>query len=114
MITWDTGLRLTAKISDKAEHIKKLVEDRSFKSLLYYCLVFSPFEDKRLEICNMGELLFRYYRECEQDVHVIGIAESKAEAASMLTAIVGEVYDATGDIDVRSYFRLMEGLRARD
>lgn len=40
----------------------------------------------------------------EQTLYVLGLAGSREEALELLQVIIWEVYNQTGDVDVRSYF----------
>ena len=40
----------------------------------------------------------------KQDLDVVGISADKGEAAELVCRIIDDIYQETGDVDVRSYF----------
>jgi hypothetical protein len=62
------------------------------------------FDDGILEIYNFDELKQKYYRDRSNDIHIVGIAVSRAQAVRMVRDIVDEVYNNTGGFDCISYF----------
>lgn len=108
MISWDRHLRLTAKMLPERDRVIACVEGRRFASLFCYGIVYCG---SMVSVMNMGELMFRYYRNCPDDVRVIGIAESKQAALDLLQSIIEEVYSNTSDVDVVSYYKQLEGGR---
>ena len=52
----------------------------------------------------MAELLFKHYEECEEEIHIIGLAESREAAIGLAADIIAEVYEKTDGFDVKRYF----------
>ena len=53
----------------------------------------------------MGELFFKRYEESEDELHIVGLAESRDAAIHLAADIVGKVYDVTDSFDIERYFR---------
>ena len=58
-----------------------------------------------LEIYHSAVIMQQYYQK--QSFVVVGIAIGYEEALSVVIRIIDEVFKVTGDLDVRSYFRLI-------
>jgi len=105
MIEWDKNLRTRGRARKKEKKIKKLVEKRKFRSIRYYCLAFPSNKENVLDIYNMGEFLFDHYRKDHtSNVHVIGLADNRDEAAELAREIIDEVYRKSGSFDIERYF----------
>ena len=105
MIEWDKDLRTRGKAQKKEKKIRKLVEKRKLRSIGYYCLAFPSNKENILDIYNMGEFLFDHYRkDHSENVHVIGLADSRDEAAELARDIIDEVYRNSGTFNVERYF----------
>ncbi|MCR5431195.1 MAG: hypothetical protein K6E95_01415 [Lachnospiraceae bacterium] len=106
MIEWDKDLRARGKAKRKEKKIRKLVEKRRLRSVNYYCLAFPSNKDNILDIYNMGEFLFAHYRkDYTSNIHIIGLADNRDEAAELARDIIDEVYRKSGTFDVERYFR---------
>jgi len=106
LIEWDKNLRARGNARKKEKKIKKLVEKRKLRSIGYYCLAFPSNKQNILDIYNMGEFLFAHYRKDHTDnVHVIGLADNRDEAAELAKEIIDEVYRKSGSFDVERYYR---------
>ena len=92
MITWDDHIRFTPKTKKKFGRIKRRLRRHKLTSVLSYCIAFPTNPENKLDIYNMGELLFKRYEEYDDEIHIIGLAESRdAAIASMalLTYFMG-------------------------
>lgn len=56
-----------------------------------------------LDIIPVWELMQKGYPA--EQVRIIGLAQGKKEALEVVTAIVDEVYQATGDVKVQAYLK---------
>ena len=105
MIVFHDKLRCMGKAKKKERKIRKLVEKRKLRSLKYYCIAFPSNKENILDIYNMGEFLFAHYRKAtSEDVHIIGLADSRDDAAELVREIIDEVYRESGTFDVERYF----------
>lgn len=104
MITWNDNLRSTESVKSNIAGIKRRLRWRKTTSVLNYCIALASNEENLFDIYNMGELLFRYYRDSDVDIHIVGLARTKDEAFELVRDIVQDVYTATGGFDVRKYF----------
>lgn len=106
MVEWDKNLKTRGKAGKKEKKIKRLVEKKKLRSLRYYCVAFPSNKENILDIYNMGEFLFSHYRkDTSSNIHVIGLADSRDEAAELAKEIIDEVYRSSGSFDVERYFR---------
>ena len=104
MITWDDDLRCSGELRPKVTQIRRRLRWRKATSAATFCITLASNKDNLFDIFNMGELLFRYYRESDEDVHIIGLASSREEACELAGQIIEEIYSSTGGLDVRAYF----------
>ncbi len=105
MITFHEKLRCIGKAKKKEHKIRKLVEKRKLRSLKYYCVAFPSNKENILDIYNMGEFLFEHYRkDTSEDVHIIGLADSREDAAELVREIIDTVYRETGTFNVERYY----------
>lgn len=66
-----------------------------------YLLILPFNSENTLEIINANYLLQSYYKN--KDIKIIGIAYSYEEALTLLTKIVQEVYQKTGNVKIKEY-----------
>lgn len=104
MITWDDDLRCSERIQKELGSIRRRVKRRRATSASTFCITLATNEKNLFDIYNMGELLFEHYRRSDIDLHIVGLADSREEACELAAQIVGEIYEATGGLDVRKYF----------
>ncbi|MDD3173625.1 MAG: hypothetical protein PHF63_08200 [Herbinix sp.] len=67
-----------------------------------YCIAFASHPDNLFDILNANELLFPHYKK--SDVRIVGLAKGKEEAINLVQSMLMEVYNNTGNFDVRNYF----------
>lgn len=104
MITWDKNLTCSEKASDKARKLINLVKCGSPLAFGGYCVALAVNPANMFDIFNMAELSFRYYRDSDVRVHVVGIADDKADAAELVRELVEKIYAETGGLDAASYY----------
>lgn len=104
MITWNEHLVCTDDLSDYAKSIRRRLRFRKAASATTFAIAFSTNEDNLFDIYNMGELLFRYHRDSDEDVRIVGLATSRESACELVSKMLAEIYEKTGAFDVRSYF----------
>lgn len=101
MIQWYETLYLDEKIAKKFVKVKKRIEQsKAVKNV--YCILLSSNENNLLDIMNANELLFSYYQK--KELLLVGVACSRASAMEIVRQIVQEIYEQTGDVDIRKYF----------
>lgn len=104
MIEWSDRLRCSKGMAGKENKIRKRVEKRSIMSLTAYCVALATNSDNLFDIYNMGELLFRYYRDSDVRIHIVGLAENREAACELAGEIVTECLEKTGSCDVKTFF----------
>ncbi|MGB4661223.1 MAG: hypothetical protein WBI07_18770 [Mobilitalea sp.] len=68
-----------------------------------YCIAFASHPSNLFDILDANELLFPHYQKSE--VTVVGIAKGREEAVKLVQSMLMEVYQKTGEFDVRTYFK---------
>lgn len=104
MICWNKKMRFSAQARKNAAKIMKRVSKRSLKAVTSYCIALPSNKENLLDIMNTGELLFSHYRDSEDPLVVIGLAESRESAIELSRSIIEEVYRETGGLDLEAYF----------
>lgn len=102
MIKWYPALYLDSVTKKNLRKIKRRMERRKI-NLRVYCIALASNEKNLLDIYSTNELLFQYYRQ--KDIKVIGLASSKESAIQLVADIVNDVYQQTGRLDVRTFFK---------
>lgn len=102
MIKWYPALYLDSVTKKNLRKIKRRMERRKI-NLRVYCIALASNEKNLLDIYSTNELLFQYYRQ--KDIKVIGLASSKESAIQLVSDIVNDVYQQTGRLDVRTFFK---------
>lgn len=88
------------------KHTVKGIQQRIGKEKLQYpifLVALASNEDNLLDVMNVNELLFSYYKK--RTTYILGLAGSRQQAKIMAAAIVSKVYQDTGDCDVRNYVK---------
>ncbi len=104
MITWDNNLWCSDEMRPKIQQIRRRLRWRRATSAATFCITLASNKQDLFDIFNMGELLFRYYRDSDEDVHIVGLAGSREEACELAAKMIEEIYNSTGALDVRNYF----------
>lgn len=69
-----------------------------------YVIAFASNRQNLLDIIPAWELMQKSYPGKKQ-MQIIGLAKGYAEALELVRSIIDEVYQNTGDVDVKSYLR---------
>ncbi len=104
MITWDDNLWCSEELKGKAARIRRRLRWRKATAAATWCITLAVNKENLFDIYNMGELLFRYYRDSDDDIHIVGLADSREAACELAASMIEKVYDQTGRLDVRGYF----------
>lgn len=92
------------KMSDK-NIIKIIRKIKKFKLCPGVILITLPlFNEGLLEIYDMNEFQQEYYKKHSDDIHVVGISQTKRQAYRLVRDIIDDVYSKTGTFDCVSYF----------
>ncbi|MCR5685247.1 MAG: hypothetical protein K6G81_07460 [Lachnospiraceae bacterium] len=105
MITWDDHVKFTRAMKNKFGRVKRKLRWHRLSVAKYYCVTFPTNPENKLDIYNMGELFFKRYEDSEDELHIVGLAESRDAAIHLAADIVAEVYDRTDGFDIRRYFK---------
>lgn len=101
MVQWANKLYIGDKIKKKASHVIDSINNGK-KTINVCCIAFASQPDNLFDIMNANELLSPHYKNI--NIKIIGLAKDKDEAIDLVHGMIMEVYKATGDFDVRSYF----------
>jgi hypothetical protein len=101
MVIWASRLYIGDKMKKKKDKVIASINDKQ-ATFGVYCIAFASHPDNLFEILEANELLFPHYQKSE--IHVIGLAKGKQEAVSLVQEMLMEVYNNTGEFDVRTYF----------
>lgn len=83
----------------------KMLQSRIEKEKIQYpvfCISLASNPANLLDIMNVNELLFPYYKK--KRIFILGLASSRQQAKIMAAAIIQKVYHETGGFDVRAYY----------
>ena len=69
-----------------------------------YVIAFASNRQNLLDIITAWELMQKSYPG-KKEMQIIGLAKGYAEALERVRSIIEEVYQNTGDVDVKSYLR---------
>ena len=101
MIVWNEKLYFGESIKKKHRRmIMSIKRGKLTKGV--YCITFASNENNLFDILPANELLFPHYKNSE--VHILGLAGGKEEAALVVQDMIVEVYRATKDFKVREFF----------
>lgn len=93
-------LYLTDAVAKKKEKIIKKLQAGKYP-LTCYLLVLMTDGENQLEFYSSAFL--RQSMLCGEELFVVGIAESQMDAIYLVEEIAAEVYEHTGELDIRSY-----------
>ena len=94
------ALYVTGNLSSKKEEILKKIKKRKWQ-LETYLIVLAKNNENHLEIFHSALLLQKLIDPNE--LFLVGMADGYEEAVELVEKIVQDVYDTTGDTDIRSY-----------
>lgn len=101
MIVWNDKLYFGESIKKKHRRIISAI-NRGKLTMDVYCIAFASNERNLFDILPANELLFPHYKNSE--VHILGLAGGKREAALVVQDMVVDIYRATKDFKVREFF----------
>ena len=101
MVQWATRLYIGEKIKKKKDKVIASINNRE-ATFNVYCITFASQPCNLFDIMDANELLFPHYKKAE--VQIIGLAKGKEEALALVQEMLMEVYQETGEFNVRTYF----------
>ncbi|MDD3174245.1 MAG: hypothetical protein PHF63_11435 [Herbinix sp.] len=101
MILWSSRLYVGDKMKKKRD---KVVASINYREATFgvYCIAFASNQSNLFDIMEANQLLFPHY--LNTDVQIVGLAQGKQEALKLVQDMLMEVYQITGEFDVRAYF----------
>lgn len=84
--------------------IKKMVQGDKVKDL--HVVVLPLMGDGLLEIYPYNQLLQPFYKSLQDEVKVVGIANSKGAATSLIVDMIQDIYDSDLEFDVHKFFEM--------
>lgn len=93
-------LYVSESIEKKAEKIKTKLQKGKLPFNVYLIVLIEEGENQ-LEFYSTALLYQQIFKK--EDLFVVGIAESQIDAIYLVDEIAREVYENTGDLDIRSY-----------
>lgn len=101
MISWTSRLYVGEKMKKKKEKAVASINNRE-ATFGVYCIAFASHPSNLFDIMDANELLFPHYKKSE--MKIVGLAKGKEEALNLVHEMIMEVYNETGNFDVRTYF----------
>lgn len=101
MIVWTSNLYVGDKMKRKKAKAVASINKRE-ATFGVYCIAFASNPNNLFDIMDANELLFPHYKRME--VQIVGLAKGKEEAMKLVQYMLMEVYNRTGNFDVRNYF----------
>ena len=102
MLRWTNRLFLSEKIEKKKSKVIASISKRK-ATFHIYCIAFASQPDNLFDILDANEFLLPHYKKT--DFCIVGLAESKEVAISLVQDMILEIYKQTGGFDVRSYYK---------
>ncbi len=102
MVIWSEKLYIGEQAEKNYEKIKKKIEQG--KLVVDVFLITKPSNEKNLfDILPTAELKFPYYKK--RELLVYGLAKGKDEAKELLLKILEDIYQETGGLYCKEYFK---------
>ena len=101
MILWNSRLYVGDKIKKKKDKVIASIDNKE-ATFGVYCIAFASHSSNLFDIYEANELLFPHYKMSE--IKILGLASGKQEALDLVHALLMEVYNKTGEFDVRTYY----------
>ena len=99
---WYKNLYLGESIVPKAKKIiNKIKKNKPTRDV--YVIALASNQENQLDLIPSWELLQKGYPT--DQVRVIGLAQGKKEALQVVTSLVDEVYQKTGDVKIFEYLK---------
>ena len=102
-MTWYDELYVGESIVHKTKRVKWKI-DHNAGQIGIYVIALPSNEKNLLDLIPAWELMQKSYPGKKQ-MQIIGLAKGYAEALELVRSIIEEVYQNTGDVDVKSYLR---------
>lgn len=83
--------------------LKKIKNFKSFSGA--FVVTFPLFDDGLLEIYDVNEFRQEYYKRRSDDIHIVGISQTRKGAFYLVRDIMDDVYAKTGTCDCVNYFK---------
>ena len=101
MVKWFKDLYLDGITRKRVDMFKSYIDKEKLQYTVFFVTLASN-PDNLLDIMNVNELLFPYYKK--KQMLILGLAGSRQQAKIMAAGIIEKVYRETGGFDVRAYF----------
>ena len=101
MILWNSRLYVGDKMKKKKDKVIASLNNHE-ATFGVYCIAFASHPNNLFDIIEANELLFPHYSRSE--IKVVGLASGKQEAVDLVHDLLMEVYNKTGEFDVRTYY----------
>lgn len=101
MVSWTSRLYIGEKMKKKKDKIIASINNRE-ATFGVYCIAFASHPSNLFDILEANELLFPHYKKSE--IQIVGLAKGKEEAIHLVHHMLMEVYNQTGNFDVRTFF----------
>lgn len=99
---WYKNLYVGEGIKPKAKQIINRIK-KNKPTIDVYVIALASNPENQLDIIPSMELLQKGYPT--EQIRVIGLAKGKAEALQIVTSLVDEIYQKTGDVKVLDYLK---------
>jgi hypothetical protein len=101
MVQWTSRLYVGDKMKKKKDKVVASINNKE-ATFGVYCIAFASHPSNLFDIMDANELLFPHYKKT--DVRIVGLAKGREEAINLVQDMLMEVYNKTGEFDVRTYF----------
>lgn len=99
------NLYVSESIDGKKEKIIRKLKKKKYPLRTY---IIAMIEDGENQLEFYSTLMFRQGSVIDDDIFVVGLADGYDDALYLVESIAKEVYEKTGDLDIRSYIREQE------
>lgn len=98
---WADNLYVSESAAEKKDIIMQKA-DRGVGMVKVYLITLASNPDNLFDIFHAAHLKQSAFYS--QDLKVVGIAESKGEATELVAQMISDIYEQTGEFQVRDYF----------
>ena len=106
---WYDNLYVGESIKGKEKRIKWKIEHNA-GTLSIFVIALSSNPDNLLDMIPAKELMQKAYPK--EQLEIIGLAKGYEEGLELITRIVDEVYQSTGDVDICTYLKEARGRKS--
>lgn len=99
------NLYVSESVAKKKEKIIRKLKKKKYPLQTY---IIALIEDGENQLEFYSTLMFRQGSVIDDDILVIGLADGYEDALYLVETIAKEVYEKTGDLDIRSYLGAQE------